>query len=734
MRGGEPAPALEPALGPELARMDVALVACSESTARALPPVVVLGAAAEREALASALRARGVDAVAAEAAAADRGVVFLAPEGNDLTVREAFQAARAARLDAGGAFVVVTRLGGDFGLSGVDNPVLAGLFGLTKTVALEHAEAFVRAIDTAADTPLEALVVELGRTGPVEVSLSLAGRRTLLPVMLPTPRAKAPIGPSDVIVVSGGARGVTAACVIELASRTQARFVLLGRSRIDTPEPAVALAAGDEPALMRALAPAAANPAALRKTVAGILAAREAQATLAAVEATGGHALYLPVDVADPAAVASALEGVRAQWGPITGLVHGAGVLADRRVKEKTDAQWDMVWSTKIDGVRALLAATASDPLRTLCFFSSVAARTGNVGQCDYAAANEVLNRLAATEAKRRPGAVVKSIGWGPWAGGMVTPQLARAFQARGIALIPLLAGACAFADELAAPGATEVVIGGLLAGDRTAPSLRRVSERDYPFVRDHSVGGTPVVPVVLALEWFAQRARELRPDAFVHSVEKVSVLRGILLTDYDGAGDVLAIHTVEELPDGFAFELRALSGRAHYRATVRMGAAPPVVPAHAALGPLGAYPHDAAAIYDKLLFHGPDFQVIRRVVGLDSHSAEAELRGIGAGWTRGNWVTDLASGDGGLQLAVLWSRQQLGGASLPTGVGVYRPYGRPAPGPVRTVLRGRQSDAQRTLSDVLLIDGTGRVYAAFEGVELHRLPQGEYPGKPGEA
>ena len=714
--------------------MDVALVPCAESKPRPLPAVLVLGARAEREALAESLRARGVDALAANEAVEDRGVVFIAPAGDDATVRQAFQAARGARLDAGGAFVVVTRLGGDFGISGADDPVLAGLFGLTKTVALEHPEAFVRAIDTAADTPLDALVVELGRSGPVEVSLSMAGRRTLLPVMLPTPRGTPQIGPTDVIVVSGGARGVTAACVIELASRTQARFVLLGRSRIDAAEPPAASAAADEPSLMRALASSAPSPAALRKTVGAILAAREAQATLAAVEASGGHAVYVPVDVADGDAVAAALAGVRAEWGPITGLVHGAGVIADRRVKEKTDAQWDSVWTTKIAGVRALLAATTSDPLRILCFFASVAARTGNVGQADYAAANEVLNRLAATEARKRPGAVVKSIGWGPWEGGMVTPQLARAFHARGIALIPLLAGARAFVDELAAAGATEVVIGGLLAGDRSAPSLRRVSARDYPFVRDHSVGGTPVVPVVLALEWFAQRARELRPEAYVHTVERVSVLSGIVLKDYEGAGDLLSIHTLEELEDGFAFELRSAAGRAHYRATVRMGAEPPPVPAHVGPGPLAAYPHDAEAIYAKLLFHGPDFQVIRRVVGVSGEAAEAELRGVSSGWTQDSWVTDLASGDGGLQLAVLWSRQQLGGASLPTGVGVYRPYGRPAPGPVRGVLRGRQADGQRTVSDVLLIDGIGRVYAAFEGVELHRLPQGEYPGKPGEA
>jgi NAD(P)-dependent dehydrogenase (short-subunit alcohol dehydrogenase family) len=713
--------------------MDVALVACAEGGRRALPAVHVVGDPKLRETLAAALVAAGVDAVAADTPVAERGVIVAAPKGGDEVVRATFQAARTARLDAGGAFVVVTALGGDFGLGGLDEPVLTGLLGLTKTVAIEHPEAFVRVVDRG-DASIDAVVAELGRTGPVEVALGSAGRRTLVPVMLPTSHTAPKLGPSDVIVVSGGARGVTAVCVVELAARTRARFILLGRSRIDGDEPPEARAAVDEPALMRALAPKAASPAALRKQVANLLGAREARATLAAIEAGGGQARYLPVDVTDTAAVAAALADVRAEWGPITGLVHGAGVIADSRLKQKTDAQWDLVWNTKILGVRALLAATADDPLHTLCFFASVAARTGNVGQADYAAANEVLNRLAAREARRRPGAVVKSIGWGPWEGGMVTPQLARAFHARGIALIPLLAGARAFVDELGSPGATEVVIGGLLAGDRDAPSLRRASGRDYPFLRDHSVGGAPVVPVVLALEWFAQRARELRPDRFVHSVERVSVLSGIVLKDFDGAGDLLAIHTTEVRDDGFAFELRAAGGRAHYRATVRMGDTPPAGPPRPAAGALATYPHDAATIYDRLLFHGPDFQVIRRVVGLSGEAAEAELRGAVPGWTQDAWVTDLASGDGGLQLAVLWSRQQLGGASLPTGVGVYRPYGRPAPGPVRGVLRGRQADAQRTLSDVLLIDGSGRVYAAFEGVELHRLPAGEYPGKAGEA
>ena len=56
--------------------------------------------------------------------------------------------------------------------------------------------------------------------------------------------------------------------------------------------------------------------------------------------------------------------------------------------------------------------------------------------------ANEVLNRVAQAEARQRPGCVVKSIGWGPWAGGMVTPLLKAKFDELGVPLIPLAEGA----------------------------------------------------------------------------------------------------------------------------------------------------------------------------------------------------------------------------------------------------------------------------------------------------
>ena len=150
------------------------------------------------------------------------------------------------------------------------------------------------------------------------------------------------------------------------------------------------------------------------------------RSTCNALQEAGSEVEYYSCDVTDEDATASALRAVRAKWGPITGFVHAAGVIADKRLSEKTAEDFRRVFGTKINGLRSLLAATQDDPLSLICLFSSVAARAGNAGQADYAMANEVLNRVAQAEAKQRrdSGCVVKSIGWGPWESGMVTPSL----------------------------------------------------------------------------------------------------------------------------------------------------------------------------------------------------------------------------------------------------------------------------------------------------------------------
>ncbi len=56
---------------------------------------------------------------------------------------------------------------------------------------------------------------------------------------------------SSVFLVSGGAKGITAQCMIKLAERYQSRFVLVGRSSMVEPEPVWARGGSDEAELKR---------------------------------------------------------------------------------------------------------------------------------------------------------------------------------------------------------------------------------------------------------------------------------------------------------------------------------------------------------------------------------------------------------------------------------------------------------------------------------------------------
>ena len=92
-------------------------------------------------------------------------------------------------------------------------------------------------------------------------------------------------------------------------------------------------------------------------------------------------------------------------------------------------------------------------------FFSSIAGAFGSRGQADYAAANDVLDKLAWALSQRIDGRVV-SINWGPWAdSGMVSPELQREYGRRGIGLIDPDRGVDALIDELRFGSATDVQV-----------------------------------------------------------------------------------------------------------------------------------------------------------------------------------------------------------------------------------------------------------------------------------
>ncbi|SPM37832.1 beta-ketoacyl synthase, partial [Mycobacterium numidiamassiliense] len=712
------------------------------------------------DALAESLGRYGINATVVPAPRVDaEAVIHLAALQKTATRHDTLAINRAVFADAqriaakfaerGGVFVTVQDTGGTFGLLTEPGPRAwaGGVGALAKTAAQEWPAAHVKAIDIAIGQQSPTTVAEqlaheiLAGGAELEVGLGTPhGRVTVAADPSPVKKHTRRIDHRDVIVVSGGGRGVTAASVIALAEATRASFVLIGRTELSE-EPAAAHGLTTDAELKRALLTSAAaqgvkpTPKQLEQQVQRILADREVRATLTALIDAGSHVRYAAADVRDASQLGALLDGVRADLGPITGLVHGAGVLADAPLHKKTLDGFDRVFETKVGGLCALLDATANDALKVVCLFSSVAARSGNVGQSDYAMANEILNKVAlAEQARRGPSCLVRALGWGPWDSGMVTPGLKAMFESRGISLIPIADGAQAFVSDVldGETGSSEVTLGdGVLAGvpthpmpaeGRTASVVAHASLQ--PYLVDHRIQGNVVLPVVQACEWFVRIAEACRPGQHVERLLDLKVLRGVTLTGFDQQGDPLLVRCtpVQEAPNRLTCTLSDGSGSAaYYSATVEMRSGPTAAPTLATAA-LGGRLLDRDACYSTdALFHGPAFQVLDSVDCQES-GATASLYGLTtAGWPGDGWATDPAALDGCLQAALVWSFVRLGRTVLPLKVGeVVRYRAGALGGGLRCVLSNGDAKNSRAVCDLDLVDADDLVVVSFKRLELY--------------
>ncbi|MEV6556985.1 SDR family oxidoreductase [Nocardia sp. NPDC051756] len=713
------------------------------------PIIVVDGGSGLADAVVAELTKRGMVATAGTSGPTAAGAVILlsgaaldaGPDAARHALREAFRWARAVAPTMerdGGVFVTVQDTGGGHGHAGTDGARawFGGLAALTRTAALEWPAVSVKAIDIArADRDpasiAAAIVTELCTGGPtVDVGLAADGTRTTMALIETAAPAfgELPLAAEAVLVVTGGARGVTAAALRELAALARPRLAILGRTPL-ADEPAGLTAATDEPSLVRALAEQAGSeqltPARLAATAKAVLAGREVRRNLTQLREIGATVRYLCVDVTDSKGVQKALAEVRRDWGPITGIVHAAGVLADKRIAEKTDEQFEAVVATKVDGLRVLLDATSDDPVGLLCVFSSVAARFGNPGQCDYAMANEVLEHVAVAYGPTRPGCTVRSIAWGPWDGGMVTPALASAFAQRSIPLLPSAVGAAAFTAELRC-GKTDIRTictagSGRLASAESPIRAKIVFDpvRHAP-LGDHVIGGTPVVPIAMVLEWFTALTSAGRSSAATTVLRDLQVLRPATLDEHSAL-----LVEASASAAGRVVDLIGARGQRHYRAHAITDDQPRPVPA--------AWPAssdrtrlDQAEIYDgSVLFHGPLLHALETVdVGPDG--ATAQIVGVrGLGWpATDSWCTDPAALDGALQLALVWAHQVLGVAMLPMSLTEFRLHrSGTADGPLECRLRRVEATDSQATCDAILLDPDGEVRAELLGISLVRRP-----------
>jgi acyl transferase domain-containing protein/NAD(P)H-dependent flavin oxidoreductase YrpB (nitropropane dioxygenase family) len=364
-----------------------------------------------------------------------------------------------------------------------------GLRGLLRTISREYPKMAAKAvgIDPAAapdDTARvllaelltedgEPVVAHLGarrhRIELVETPLGALGASGAGPAGDGTAEAQAiGLDRDSVVVLVGGARGITAGFAGALAGASRCRIELVGRTALTgEPEPPELAAASGRAALRAALvAQGAQGPAEIERRVGQILARREVAATLAELESLGSPARYHAVDMRDEPAVDHLFKQIHAEYGRLDGLVYAAGVIEDRLLADKDPQSFRRVFATKVDGARSVLGALDGLQVRPsfVVFYGSIAAILGNRGQADYAAANDALETLGRAWAART-GNRCFTVHWGPWApseahGGMVTVELQREYARRGVALIDPEEGRLSLLRELAwgDPAETAVV------------------------------------------------------------------------------------------------------------------------------------------------------------------------------------------------------------------------------------------------------------------------------------
>ena len=355
---------------------------------------------------------------------------------------------------------------------------VSGLRGFFRSVSREYEELHATVLELSDDESttavVEAITAELSSNEREPVVLANGGTRRALRLqhtdlgsLGATGAGPAGEGAAEataigldrdaVVLLVGGARGITARFARTLAAASRCRIELVGR----TPEPAAsedpATAAAPDRAALRAafIASGMTSPAQIERSVSATVAEREVRGTLAALRELGSEVRYHALDVLDSEAVQARVKEIHTEYGRLDGLVYAAGVIEDKLIAEKSPDSFHRVFSTKVSGARSLLDAVDALPAgpRFAVLFGSIAAALGNRGQSDYAAANDALEELGrrwSTDERRG-----LTVHWGPWAaaetnGGMVTPELMRSYTARGIKLIDPEEGPISLLSELA--------------------------------------------------------------------------------------------------------------------------------------------------------------------------------------------------------------------------------------------------------------------------------------------
>lgn len=525
-------------------------------------------------------------------------VLCLPPAPNEQHISLLLQAARAALAQKSGARFILVQQG-------------CGAAAFARTLHLEHPEIITCVIDLPFDRPEAANWIQQeadAADGYSEARYDASGIRhepRLVPLPISDSAGEFPLGPSDVVLITGGGKGIAAECALSLGRRSGAQFILFGRS----------LPSADA----------------------------ELAGNLERIAAAGIRHQYFSVDVTDADAVKQAI----AKAGKITAFLHAAGSNVPGLISDLDEAAFQRTLAPKLQGARNVLAAIDPAQLRLFVTFGSIIGRAGLAGEADYAVANEWLTDLTEEFQAAHPHCRCLAAEWSVWSGIGMGERLGRIelLRQQGITPITPETGVEMLEQLLrhVSPSVAVVITGRfgelptLKLDKPDLPFLRfleqpkiyypgvelivdaTLSANTDPYVDDHILHGERLFPAVMGLEAMAQAAMALVGSKDPPSFSNVQLSRPVVVPRNGKV--TIRVAALLRKPGEVEVALRSEESgfqADHFRATCRFIAgtdrlrnSEPDLKAPISVLPAGTL-DIAENVYNELLFHTGRFRRVK--------------------------------------------------------------------------------------------------------------------------
>lgn len=596
---------------------------------------------------------------------------------------------------------------------------------LARSLFLEHREMTVTVVTVPALSAQTAELVAkeaMAGAGFTEAGYDSNGirREPTLKALWPERNgAASALSANDLLLVSGGGKGITAECALTLARSCECRLALLGRSHPERDE--------------------------------------ELRENLQRFRNANVVVEYFPVDLTNEKTAFDTIQRIQSKMGTVTAVLHGAGVNDPKQLKEITERDLRATLEVKVMALRNMLRALDKDKLHLLLTFGSIIGRTGLQGEGHYGLANEWL-RMEVEEWKRKyPACHCLNLEWSVWAGVGMGQRLGvlESLQQQGITPLPLDQALNCLPELLAWDAApVPCIVTGrtgnlptLHFGHADLPLLRflenvrlhypgieliadaEISADTDPYLKEHCFQGDQIFPAVLGMEAMAQVASALEETDHVPEFRNLRFNRPIVVPP--GKSIVLRVAGVRRQPGAIAIVVRSSTTSFHVDhftgecifsadSDSQMESAVSDVTRQKIL-PLSL----DGDLYGRILFHQGRFRRITAYHELQARRCIAGISGSGKhSWFARFLPDDMILGDAASRDAVIHCVQACipHKTVLPTGVDSIITNATWTTEPAIVTAEERSQDGDDFIYDLKVEDSNGRLYERWKGLRLHAV------------